>query len=173
MGGSRQLLCHVEAIDRLLRTRGRLPVNVVCLFEGEEEIGSPHLAEVLDRRRALSLRRTSPSRPTPGCSAPDADLLRGAGTARPWGICGQTLYERTAGWPALTVNGLAGGYQGPGGKSVIPSTATAKLGVRRSVTVLGQRRERSFGYRRSVLRLADHGQLVGLPAAARSAPARQ
>ena len=42
-----QLLVHVEAIEALIRTRGRLPLNLVCAFEGEEEIGSPNLAAVL------------------------------------------------------------------------------------------------------------------------------
>lgn len=206
-----QLLCHVEAIERRLRFRGQLPVNVVCLFEGEEEIGSPNLEEVLtasfsfldadvivasdtrmigpacpaliyalrgslamelevsgpaadlhsgvyggavhnplqalcelvtsfhDRhgrvlvpgfyhgRRPLSaaeradLRRSGPT---------DAEFLRRAGTARPWGAYGRTLYERTTLWPALTINGLSGGYQGPGGKSVIPAAAAAKISAR-------------------------------------------
>lgn len=60
----------------------------------------------------------------------DAELLRAAGVARPWGFGGACLYERTTAWPALTVNGLGGGYQGPGGKSVIPACATAKLSAR-------------------------------------------
>lgn len=47
-----QLLCHVLTVERLLRRRGRLPVNMVCLFDGEEEIGSPSLPGVLDRYRA-------------------------------------------------------------------------------------------------------------------------
>jgi acetylornithine deacetylase/succinyl-diaminopimelate desuccinylase-like protein len=34
---------HVRAIEALLATRGRLPVNVKLVFEGEEESGSPHL----------------------------------------------------------------------------------------------------------------------------------
>ena len=38
-----QLFCHVKALEAYLRTHGRLPVNVVCVFEGEEEIGSPNL----------------------------------------------------------------------------------------------------------------------------------
>jgi acetylornithine deacetylase/succinyl-diaminopimelate desuccinylase-like protein len=34
---------HVRAVEALLATRGRLPVNLKVLFEGEEESGSPHL----------------------------------------------------------------------------------------------------------------------------------
>jgi acetylornithine deacetylase/succinyl-diaminopimelate desuccinylase-like protein len=41
------LLCHVVALERLLARDGRLPVNVECLFEGEEEHGSPHLPAYL------------------------------------------------------------------------------------------------------------------------------
>jgi acetylornithine deacetylase/succinyl-diaminopimelate desuccinylase-like protein len=50
-----QLFTHLKAIESLLRTRGRLPVNVICLFEGEEEIGSPNLgAFVMKHRRRLA-----------------------------------------------------------------------------------------------------------------------
>jgi acetylornithine deacetylase/succinyl-diaminopimelate desuccinylase-like protein len=33
-----QLFAHVKALECYLRTAGELPVNVRCLFEGEEEI---------------------------------------------------------------------------------------------------------------------------------------
>jgi acetylornithine deacetylase/succinyl-diaminopimelate desuccinylase-like protein len=46
-----QLLAHVAALQSYLATTGGLPVNVVCLFEGEEEIGSPNLADLLRRHR--------------------------------------------------------------------------------------------------------------------------
>ena len=50
-----QLMAHVLAIERLMRRDGRLPVNVKCLFEGEEEIGSVNLPAFLGRnRRALT-----------------------------------------------------------------------------------------------------------------------
>lgn len=50
-----QLFAHVKALESYLRTAGRLPINVRCLFEGEEEIGSPHLGPFLQRhRRRLS-----------------------------------------------------------------------------------------------------------------------
>src|SRR5258705_6735809 len=50
-----QMLAHVKALESCLRTSARLPVNVKCLFEGEEEIGSPNFALFLaNNKRALS-----------------------------------------------------------------------------------------------------------------------
>jgi acetylornithine deacetylase/succinyl-diaminopimelate desuccinylase-like protein len=50
-----QLFCHVKAIESYLRTSRALPLNVICIFEGEEEIGSPNLTPFVQRnRRALS-----------------------------------------------------------------------------------------------------------------------
>lgn len=46
-----QLFLHVAALEAHLRTRGRLPVNVVLLAEGEEEVGSPHLLPFVEERR--------------------------------------------------------------------------------------------------------------------------
>lgn len=206
-----QLFAHVKALEAHLGARGRLPVNVKCLFEGEEEIGSPNLIPFLARnRRALAADvavmsdtpMVGPDRPAltyalrgalglelivrgprrdlhsgqfggavhnplqalcaiiaglhdshgritiPGFydrvrrwppderafmarnGPADADILRDAGAARGWGEAGYTLHERTTIRPALTVNGLTGGYQGPGGKAVIPAVASAKLSFR-------------------------------------------
>jgi len=41
------ILVHLSAISSYLKTAGALPVNVKCLFEGEEEIGSPNLGKCL------------------------------------------------------------------------------------------------------------------------------
>lgn len=43
-----QLFLHIKAVEALLRTRGRLPVNVVLLAEGEEEVGSEHLSAFVE-----------------------------------------------------------------------------------------------------------------------------
>jgi len=44
-----QLYIHVKAAEALLRERGALPVNLVILAEGEEEVGSEHLSEFVER----------------------------------------------------------------------------------------------------------------------------
>ena len=46
-----QLFTHLKALESLLKSRCQLPVNVKCLFEGEEEIGSPNLPAFLLRNR--------------------------------------------------------------------------------------------------------------------------
>ena len=50
-----QLFTHIAAIESYLRSSGKLPVNVKCIFEGEEEIGSPSLGPFLTNNRALLL----------------------------------------------------------------------------------------------------------------------
>ncbi len=46
-----QVLMQIEAVRGVLAERGRLPVNVKFLIEGEEEVGSPHLEDLLWRER--------------------------------------------------------------------------------------------------------------------------
>jgi acetylornithine deacetylase/succinyl-diaminopimelate desuccinylase-like protein len=206
-----QLFAHVKALESYLKTERALPVNVKCIFEGEEEIGSPHLTSFIVRnRRALradaavisDTRMLAPDRPAisyaqrgglraelevngpphelhsgnfggavlnplqalseiiaglhdahgrvsiagfyddvRGWSEDERDfmartgptdqqILRDARVDRGWGESGFSLYERTTIRPALTLNGMAGGYQGCGSKSIIPSRAIAKLSFR-------------------------------------------
>ena len=206
-----QMFAHVKALESYLRTIGRLPANVQCLFEDEEEIGSPNLPPFLARhKRALAadvavlsdMPILAPDRPAityamrgglsmelelrgpqrdlhsgifggavhnplqalcaiiarlhdthgrvtiPGfydrvqrwseeeraymarTGPTDVQILRDAQVHQGWGECGYTLYERTTIRPALTVNGIGGGYQGAGNKSIIPARATAKLNFR-------------------------------------------
>jgi acetylornithine deacetylase/succinyl-diaminopimelate desuccinylase-like protein len=206
-----QLFTHLSAIESLLKASGALPVNVKCLFEGEEETGSPSLEGFVGRNRlALAAdvavmsdtRMLGPDRPSityslrgqlslelvvsgpardlhsgnfggavhnplqalceiiadlhddkgrvaiPGfydrvltppreerrrmkVDGPGDPQIRGdAGTRADWGEQGYSLYERVTIRPALTINGIGGGYQGTGGKGVIPSQAMAKIGIR-------------------------------------------
>jgi acetylornithine deacetylase/succinyl-diaminopimelate desuccinylase-like protein len=48
-----QHFSHIAAIRAWLKATGSLPVNVRVLLEGEEEVGSPHLDEAVDRYRDL------------------------------------------------------------------------------------------------------------------------
>ena len=43
-----QLFLHVKALEAHLAVRGALPVNVIVLAEGEEEVGSEHLAPFIE-----------------------------------------------------------------------------------------------------------------------------
>ncbi len=47
-----QLHLHLRALAAHLAVRGTLPVNVIVLAEGEEEVGSAHLAPFIERERA-------------------------------------------------------------------------------------------------------------------------
>jgi len=42
----------------------------------------------------------------------------------------RSVPERLAAWPTLTINGLHGGYAGPGSKTVLPGEAVAKCDIR-------------------------------------------
>ncbi|MEJ2538357.1 MAG: dipeptidase [Gemmatimonadota bacterium] len=46
-----QLFMHLKALEAHLKTRGRLPLNVVVLAEGEEEVGSPNLVPFVEAHR--------------------------------------------------------------------------------------------------------------------------
>lgn len=46
-----QIFLHVKALEARLKTAGTLPVNVVVVAEGEEEIGSPNLVPFVKKYR--------------------------------------------------------------------------------------------------------------------------
>ncbi|MBN1874776.1 MAG: dipeptidase [Anaerolineae bacterium] len=48
-----QAFIHVKAAEAFKMTRGALPVNVKCIFEGEEEIGSPNLNPFIEAHQDL------------------------------------------------------------------------------------------------------------------------
>jgi acetylornithine deacetylase/succinyl-diaminopimelate desuccinylase-like protein len=105
------------------------PLQALCeivakLHDSDQRVAIPgfydRVAEPSPAERAR-LARSGPS---------GAQLLKNAGVNLGWGEAGYLLFERTSIRPALTVNGLTGGYQGPGKKDVIPSTARARIAFR-------------------------------------------
>jgi len=209
-----QILAHILGVAQTLREIGSLPVNVIFLIEGEEEIGSPNLEEFLREHReelACDLVAISDTAMAPGNKPALTYALRGIaamelvvrGPARdlhsglfggavanpvtvlsrliaslhdengrvripgfydavrpldPWertaasdlekasggddairelagvtqlvGEKGFSTIERIGARPTAEVNGIGGGYQGAGTKTVLPKEAFAKLTFR-------------------------------------------
>lgn len=205
------MLIPIKVAEAFFAVAGALPVNVKCVFEGEEEIGSHSLdAFIRDNQQMLAAdvvlsadgamwRVSEPSltvasRGLAGLEvtltaaskdlhsgrhggsvanplhamaqliaslhAPDgrvavagfydrvveltaderaaiaalpfdeAAYLTQVGAPTAFGEAGYTTLERQWTRPTLEVNGMWGGYQGPGGKTVIPSEAQAKITCR-------------------------------------------
>ncbi len=207
-----QMMAHVLGVEKTLRENQELPVNLIFLFEGEEEIGSPNLASFLlhhcdelkndviaisdtgmvapgvptlgyglrgitccevilrgpkgdlhsglfggavanpaaamarlvaslhaldgtvtidgfyDQVRPLEAWEREMWAKVPGVS--DADFLAVTGSPGLFGEPGYTSAERTWARPTAEVNGIGGGYQGEGSKTVLPAEAIAKLSFR-------------------------------------------
>lgn len=206
-----QILAHILGVEETLREKGELPVNLIFLIEGEEEVGSQHLSEFLTANRealrcdliaisdtgmiaprtptftyglrgiaAMEIRVSGPSTDlhsgiyggtvmnpataiarliatlhddkgrvaVPGFYdgiAPleqwerdawaklpfgEKELLAVTGAPRAFGEEGYTSVERAWARPTAEVNGIYGGFQGTGSKTVIPREAFAKLTFR-------------------------------------------
>ena len=48
-----QMFVHIKAIEYVLQSKDSIRVNIKCLFEGEEEIGSPHLFSFMHDNKHL------------------------------------------------------------------------------------------------------------------------
>ena len=206
-----QILAHILGVAETLKREGDLPVNLIFLIEGEEEIGSPSLPAFLEAHRAelacdvvvisdspmiapgvptftyglrgvaaMEIHATGPAkdlhsgmyggavanpvtvlaRLIAGLHRPDgsvaipgfydgvqppeawereawaklpltaAALIAMTGVPSLDGEAGFTPLERIWARPTAEVNGLYGGYQGEGSKTVLPKEAHAKLTFR-------------------------------------------
>lgn len=109
-----QLFLHIKALEAHLATRGRLPVNVVVLAEGEEEVGSPNLVpfvrEHSDRLAADTVVISDSAMFAPGIPS----LL--------FSLRGLAYFEIHAAGPASDLH--SGAY---GGAVVNPANALARL----------------------------------------------
>src|SRR5690606_32364295 len=159
------VLTAVQAVEAYLAAGAKPPVNVTFLVEGEEEIGSPNLAPVLREHAELlkadlavcadaqgrvvvegfeagvpplapEVRRAIAALPLD-----EAAELRQLGLSEWWGDPDYTPEERRTVRPTLEVNGIGGGYQGAGVKTVLPNRAFAKITCR---LVVGQEPEAVF-----------------------------
>ena len=126
---------------------------VAALHDGDGRVTLPGFYDsvlpVGDRERALLA----------ALPFDEARWLAHAQSAAAYGEAGFTTLERIWARPTAEVNGLWGGYTGPGGKTIVPSHAHAKLSFR-----LAAGRSRPT-YRRS----SSAGSRTGTPTA-RSRP---
>lgn len=204
-----QVFMHLAVFEAMMKTEGKIPMNVKVVIEGEEEIGSAHLGSFLEENQELlqadfslisdsgmvdkgvptilyglkgftgleltvkgpnrdlhsglyggavknpamalaqllaSMKNTEEVVTVPGFydtaedldvderelmnAAPGEDFPAATGVPETAPEKGYTAKEHTMARPTLEVNGIFGGYQGEGTKTIIPSTATAKLTCR-------------------------------------------
>jgi acetylornithine deacetylase/succinyl-diaminopimelate desuccinylase-like protein len=207
-----QHMAHLLGIEKTLQEKGELPVNLIFLLEGEEEIGSPNLPAFLRERKeelacdviavsdtgmvapgvptlgyglrgitCCEVKVTGPSKDlhsgvyggsvaNPATAAAQLiaslhddegrvavdgfydevepladweremwsqvpgmdrnDLLKVTGSPELFGEVGYSSAERIWARPTCEVNGMWGGYQGEGSKTVLPAEAGFKLSCR-------------------------------------------
>ncbi|MBG0810484.1 M20/M25/M40 family metallo-hydrolase [Methylosinus sp. H3A] len=65
-----------------------------------------------------------------GLEFDETAFLKSVGVARPAGERGRSVIEQVWSRPTCDVNGIIGGYTGPGAKTVLPAKASAKISFR-------------------------------------------
>jgi len=98
----------------------------------------------------------------------EAAYARALGTEPVAGERGRDLLERRWARPTLECNGIVGGYQGQGAKTVIPSSATAKISMRLVPEQCPEKIEQSF--RRFVQEHTPAGVRASVEVSAKARP---
>jgi acetylornithine deacetylase/succinyl-diaminopimelate desuccinylase-like protein len=109
-----QLFLHVKALEAHLATRGTLPVNVVMIAEGEEEVGSDNLENFIEANKELL-----------ACEAVVISDSAMFGPGQPSilsSLRGLAYFEITVQGPSVDLH--SGAY---GGAVMNPATALAKI----------------------------------------------
>jgi acetylornithine deacetylase/succinyl-diaminopimelate desuccinylase-like protein len=109
-----QLFLHVKALEAHIATRGRLPVNVVVIAEGEEEVGSDNLEHFVENHRELL-----------GCDAvviSDSAMFSPGQPSILSSLRGLSYFEINVQGPSMDLH--SGAY---GGAVVNPATVLAKI----------------------------------------------
>ncbi|MGC5346152.1 dipeptidase [Streptomyces sp. DT171] len=123
---------------------------VAAMHDADERVAIPGfydgVAELTDAERALFAE----------LPFDEAAWLRTARSHATAGEAGHTTLERVWARPTAEVNGIGGGYQGPGSKTIVPSSAVLKLSFR---LVAGQDPDH---IERSVLRWAEDRVPAGI-----------
>jgi succinyl-diaminopimelate desuccinylase len=109
-----QMMTHVKSVEAWMKTEGRLPVNVKFLIEGEEEIGSEHLAPFV---RAEAARLAADY-----CVISDTCQFAAGVPAITYGLKGIVYYEVRLRGPARDLH--SGSF---GGSVANPANALARM----------------------------------------------
>jgi acetylornithine deacetylase/succinyl-diaminopimelate desuccinylase-like protein len=105
------------------------PLNAIChiIAKLKDEDGHVQIPGFYDKVRPL----TSEERKLlAGSPMREGEWLKETGAPEVWGEPDYTVVERIGARPTLDVNGIIGGYTGPGTKTVLPSTVHAKISMR-------------------------------------------
>ncbi len=105
------------------------PVNVLARILGElhDKNGRIQVPGFYDRVRPVSNRQAAEWQ---SLGFDEAAFLHGIGLTTPGGEKGVPALQRIWAQPTADINGMWGGYTGPGSKTIIPSEASAKVSFR-------------------------------------------
>jgi acetylornithine deacetylase/succinyl-diaminopimelate desuccinylase-like protein len=105
------------------------PLQALCeIIAGlHDQHGRVTIAGFYERVRSVGTTERQELR----CSSPtDEQIMMDLDIPLSWGEPGYSLFERMTIRPALIVNGIIGGYTGPGIKTVIPKRSLARMSMR-------------------------------------------